>query len=320
VSLFGAVNSGETTGDGLFLKNGKYLEVVRNAEMFAWVEHKESKTSKDAVGGGSTTVTTYSYKKEWTDDPGYSFHKSGYENPQMAVRSVTKRVSEIKMGLYKIPTPGLVLPDAGLLSPLDPGLVNIRAGNLKGRSEISGDYIYNVRGSIDSPRLGDLRISYRVLRSGFMGTAFGSIDILNMKLKPFSVGNKRIVDKLFGKLYRIFASDRLSAVSTLHGEFELTGWILRAAGFIMMWLGIFLVFEPLSVLLDIVSVIGTVSRFMLGGISFLIALPLTVITIIVSIVAHSLLALAVVVVAAIVITVIAIRTGPGKSAKKAKGA
>ncbi len=312
VSLGGVVNSGETLGDGLFLKNGKYIEVIRNAEMYAWVEHKKTETRKDAVGGGSTTVTTYSYTKEWTDNPGYSFHKSGHENPVMAIKSAAKRVSEIKMGLYKIPAEGLDLPDAETLSPLTPELVNIKE---KGRNEISGEYIYNGRGSIDSPGLGDLRISYRVLRSGFTGTAFGSIDIMNMKLVPFFAGNKRIVDKLFGKLYRVFNSDRQAAISTLHGEFETIGWILRAAGFIMMWLGIFLVFEPISMILDIVSVIGSVSRFLIGGMSFLIALPLTIITIIISMIAHSLAALAVVAAAGIILTIIVIRKVPGKPAK-----
>ncbi len=317
VSLNGVVNSSETIGDGLFLKNGKYLEVFRKAEMYAWVEHRRSETHKDAVGGGSTTVTTYSYAKEWTDEPGKSFHKSGHENPEMEIKSATKRVNEIKMGLYKIPTAGLDLPAEESISPISPELVNLKVNIGSGRNEISGDYIYNGKGGIDTPRLGDLRVSYRVLKSGFTGTAFGSIDPENITLKPFSVGNKRIVDKLFGKLYRIFNSDRQAAIQTLHSEFSTLGWILRLTGFIMMWLGIFLVFEPISVLLDIVSVIGTVSRFLIGGIAFLIALPLSIITIIVSMLAHSVIALAIVVAASIAVTIIVITNRPGKAAKKA---
>lgn len=249
--------------------------------------------------------------------PESPFISPGHENPEMEIKSATKRVNEIKMGLYKIPTAGLDLPAEESISPISPELVNLKVNIGSGRNEISGDYIYNGKGGIDTPRLGDLRVSYRVLKSGFTGTAFGSIDPENITLKPFSVGNKRIVDKLFGKLYRIFNSDRQAAIQTLHSEFSTLGWILRLTGFIMMWLGIFLVFEPISVLLDIVSVIGTVSRFLIGGIAFLIALPLSIITIIVSMLAHSVIALAIVVAASIAVTIIVITNRPGKAAKKA---
>lgn len=41
------------------------LRMQSKVEIFQWVEDASSRTTKDSVGGGSTTVTTYSYRKEW---------------------------------------------------------------------------------------------------------------------------------------------------------------------------------------------------------------------------------------------------------------
>jgi len=59
----------------------------------------------------------------------------------------------------------------------------------------------------------------------------------------------------------------------------------------MMWFGLMALFGPISVLLDILPVFGAISRSLIAIVTFLTALVLTTITVIVSMIVHSLIAL-----------------------------
>lgn len=56
------------------------LSLVTNMELYSWVEHASTTTKDDKVGGGSTSVTTYTYSRQWSSLKGAdvnSFHKNG---------------------------------------------------------------------------------------------------------------------------------------------------------------------------------------------------------------------------------------------------
>ena len=125
VCIAGKVTSEEVIGDDLFLKASNYLTLSRDSEVYAWVEEKESKTKKDAVGGGETTVTTYKYKKQWVSkaEDTANFNTKGretYENnnnvdidnsaANKLVEDESKRVATVKMGRYTMDTGTLDLP------------------------------------------------------------------------------------------------------------------------------------------------------------------------------------------------------------------
>src|SRR3989344_1779816 len=86
----------------------------------------------------------------------------------------------------------------------------------------------NPQKSFDSPQVGDLRISYHVLRPGFDGTIFGKLS--GSKIDPY-------FDQDGNNLYRLFIGTRDQAISTLHTEYTTLLWILRLVGFLLMWFG-----------------------------------------------------------------------------------
>src|SRR5215212_1980184 len=95
VAVAGTLASNEQLGDPPYLAEGAYVQLNRNVEMFAWVEHKSTDTRKD-VGGSSTTTTTYTYDKQWTSSPEDSQafeHAQGHTNPPLSVQSTTMVVS-----------------------------------------------------------------------------------------------------------------------------------------------------------------------------------------------------------------------------------
>jgi hypothetical protein len=54
-------------GDPPYLAAGKYLQINKTPQYYAWVE--ETKTEKKKEGTTEKTITTYSYVKQWVSDP-----------------------------------------------------------------------------------------------------------------------------------------------------------------------------------------------------------------------------------------------------------
>jgi Transmembrane protein 43 len=62
-------------------------------------------------------------------------------------------------------------------------------------------------------------------------------------------------------------------------ESEVLTWVLRAAGFVLMAGGIFLVFKPLAVIADVLPFFGDLLSLGIVLFALLVALPLSLITI-----------------------------------------
>jgi hypothetical protein len=310
VDIAGTVTADKPIGDGLFLKPGPYLLVERRAEVYAWVEDKKTEEREDVVGGGKTTITTYSYRKAWVGEAtseskfdGYgkedylNFERSSGEkisNGRALNRTVTdgrNAVVVVKMGRYTIDGNAVELPSAVPVADLAAAADKAKVAATPGAGVNAGYvYIRRIRGT-QADQIGDERVSYAVLKSGFAGTAFGRLHGASLEAFPIEEALKNST-----ALFRIFASDKQAAVQTLHSEFVLWLWVVRIIGFAMMWLGLTLVFAPISTLLGIVNILGKVSRFLVNAVLFVIALSLSVVTVLVSMAAHSVVALAVAIV------------------------
>ena len=293
ISTSGGVNSDQVIGDNLFLNPDKFIAAEREVEMYSWIEKSESHR-KTNTGGSDTTETTYTYSKNWTENPKSSSnfkHPEGHENPQKSLDSYTNKVTTATIGAYNFDPQSVTLPNFSQL-PLNSQNVTLSDG-----ATLANDSYLFIRkstdGTFDSPQIGDLRISYHVLRLDFDGTIFGKLS--GSKIDPY-------FDQDGNNLYRLFIGTRDQAISTLHTEYTTLLWILRLVGFLLMWFGLSALFGPISVLLDFLPIFGAISRSVIGIATFLVAFVLTIVTILVSMIAHSLIALII----ALVITVGAI--------------
>lgn len=301
VYTYGAVNSEETLGDNLFLISGDYLAVSRLVEMYAWVEN--SSTSSDTnFGGSETETTTYTYTTNWVDevDDSQNFQVPlEHYNPAKIYESETTRATDAKLGAYTLDFDKLQLPDLNELA------VNDTNTTVFGGAKLSGDYVYipttqsysgtlpeglsvgsTITGSLTSPQVGDMRVSYFVLPNNYEGTIFG-------KLEGEKIVNYVDLDDTGESLYRLFDGTRDEAIAMMHGEYKMMLWIFRAVGFVMMWMGLSLFFGPLSTLLDIVPFFGSLSRAVVGVISLVVSLVLSVVTILISMIVQNIVVLVV---------------------------
>ncbi|MFH1284337.1 MAG: TMEM43 family protein [Candidatus Peregrinibacteria bacterium] len=331
VSVAGIVNSQEQIGDGLYLKPGDYLSLSRVVEIYAWTEQTES-TSETKLGGSEETETTYSYIKEWVSDPTptSSFRYPGdHENLAKTIDDFEKTVSTARVGVYDLDMDHLSLPGEEKLSLsadiLDLPETETAADATLGVSDESeedefflteeysaepvaekstgpvliGNYIYVGKGSLSSPEVGDMRISYQVLKNNTEGTVIGKLD--GLKITTY-------VDEETGEnLYRMFTGSKDQAVGQLHGEYKFMLWVFRILGFLMMWIGLSGLFGPISVLLDVVPFFGSISRSLVGGITFVASVALSAVTILVSMILHNVIALIIAVVVTVAVILFVIR-------------
>ncbi len=277
VAAAGTLTADETLGDPDYLRPGAFLTLERNVEMYAWEENTRSESDTN-LGGSETTTTEYTYEKGWTSNPESSANfevPSGHQNPELTIDEAYYTASSAQVGAFAVELTTMSLPSSERV-PLNS---NSLVQGVSGR--INEDYLYIGNGTPQSPQIGDVRISFNAVPAGLNVTAFGKQD--GDSLVPFLRGDDQ--------LYLAHAGDRAAAIEALHSSYQVTGWIFRVVGFIMMWIGMSLVSGPLSTFLDVVPIFGNVSRNLIGFVTFGIALVLTGITVFIAALLQNILAL-----------------------------
>jgi hypothetical protein len=241
------------------------VTVARTAQMYQWRETKQQRT-QDQLGGGQTTVTTYSYEKVWSDQPidsSHFQHPEGHANPAMPLGDARWAASDAKLGAYTLGADTLKL--ATLSTALQPDAPD-------GWTAANGAL---EKGDPAAPQVGDLKVTY-------LGLATGSpLSILARQssggFAPFVTRNGyqlEIVKTGFEPAAQMIAEKRKD-------ETTLT-WILRGVGFAAMAIGFAMFLGPLSTFAAVIPLLGSIAR----GASFLAALviaaPLTLVVIAIS--------------------------------------
>lgn len=278
IAATGSLVSAEQLGDAPYLQPGSYLKLDRNVEMFAWQESEHSETTKE-LGGSSTTKTTYEYSKGWTSSPQDSQRfevPQNHTNPPQRVKSDSWTVGQATVGAYNLNAAELEMPSTSEVR-LNSEILDSQSAN-----KLSGGYIFIGRGTLENPQLGDLRIQYASVPNNIRATVFGLQQ--GNAIVPYQYRNE-------GTFFRALAGDRATAIGELQTEHTLWTWILRLVGFLMMWIGMSLALGPITAVMNVLPMLGDASGCAIGAATFGAALALSVITVIISIIAHSIIAL-----------------------------
>ncbi len=279
VSVTGALGSVEMLGDPDFLAPGPWIELNRSVEMFAWTEKKETRTEKK-VGGREEKITEYSYVKEWTGhpEPPSEFKRpEGHENPPTSWEDKEFSATEAKVGGWGFDPREADLPAGSPLGLADLGLVG------KGLEAVRvSDTLTLARGTPEAPEIGDLRISFSALSPGATLTMFA--DAAADRLTAHVIDGQ-------DRFFRGVSGGREEALASLRTEHKAKVWMGRIGGFLMMWIGMTMVFAPLHAVMDILPFMGRVSRGLVGCVTFPIAFILSVITTLIAVILHSWIAL-----------------------------
>lgn len=289
--------SGRATAEGL-LQDDEFgvsadgaIRLRRSVEMYQWKQDSKSEKRKK-LGGGEETVTTYTYQKVWSDEPidSSSFKESGHTNPgEFPVQESEQNAQVVHVGAFTLGDTLTSQIDSWNEMAADgkapSGMVAANGGFYRGKDPAA-------------PQIGDVRVKFQVVEPTQVSLVAVQQGDTFAPYKAKS-GNQ-IMELVVGQ------KSAAEMFQQMEDSNNLMTWVLRAVGFFLMFLGLTLMMNPLSVLADVVPLFGNLVGFGTGLIAFMLATALSLVTIAIGWIAYrpllglSLLALAFVAVVAVV--------------------
>lgn len=249
------------------------LRLVRSEEIYQWVENKKSET-KQKVGGGEETTTTYTYTKKWTDKPVNSaeFKQQGNHVNEGSLIAGDANISadKVTLGAFLVPVDLVKRMGSPEKHPVtEADLAKLPADLKPGAHVQAGVFYFGVKP--DAPQIGDVRVSFEIVKPG-----------------AFSILAAQ-VGETFGP-YQTKAGDALSMITSGAVSAEtmfknaasankIITWLARLGGFLFMAFGFMAVMRPLSVLGSVVPFIGSIIGMGTGLISFMLAATISLVVI-----------------------------------------
>ena len=144
--------------------------------------------------------------------------------------------------------------------------------------------------SPSNPAIGDVRVR-------FEWVPLGPVSVIarqqGANLEPYRTGAGTSIDMIsLGEHSAQMMFEQAEAAN------RLMAWLLRAGGFVLILVGFNLIFAPLGVLADVLPILGRIARMGTGLVSFLLAVPLALVTIAIAwLAARPLMAIALIAVA-----------------------
>lgn len=270
VHTTGRAKTADKVTDPVFGVSVNAIALKRKVEMYQWKESSKSET-KNKLGGGTETVTTYSYAREWSEalqDSNKFKNQQGHRNPgTLPYKSEKWTATKVSLGAYTL-NPSQVSQISGD-EPVKASLPSSILDTSRPLMEHSGG-LYSGRNP-DQPQIGDLRFAF---------TQIGESDLtivakqLGNSFEPYRAKAGATVD-----LQRkgIASADEMF-VAAQESNVVMT-WILRGAGFLLMTMGFAMMFKPLSILASVLPILGDIVGAGTGIIAFLIASTLSILTI-----------------------------------------
>jgi hypothetical protein len=249
------------------------VKLIRRVEMYQWKEDEKSEKKKK-LGGGEETVTTYTYEKGWSDDEidSSSFQESeGHENPgSFPIQANTVVADPVLVGAFTLSSEQVEQLSEGQPLGVTEAMLEAVPEPLGPQLQVSESRFY-LGENPAAPQVGDVRISFEVVNpatASLVGVQTGG---------TFAAYQAEAGDAIL--LVEEGTHTAAAMFQAAQSANTVLTWIVRAAGFLMMFIGLIAVFKPLSVFADVVPLFGTMLGAGLGIFSFLLSAALSILTI-----------------------------------------
>ena len=258
IHLSGDVASGEAVRDPLFGLSAPALRLARHVEMYQWKEEQHTEKHK-TLGGGEETQTTYNYTKVWSDQPmdsSHFKHPEEHTNPTaFPIPKLTTVTPKATLGAFTIPTSLIEKMQGDEPLPATAESLAQLPPDWKSKAKLNGDSVY-LGADPNTPAIGDARVTFQVLKPGtFSILAQQTGDTLS----PFPTHAGREIERV--------ESGAVSAdLMFQHDQSRnnILTWVLRLAGFVLMFIGFAAALNPLHVFADIIPFVGGIIGFGTG--------------------------------------------------------
>ena len=279
VHMTGKADTQDVLADGVFGVSATAIKLKRTVEMYQWIEDSHT-TEKKKMGGSVEKTTTYTYKKDWSSSAidSSGFKESGHDNPgALEFEGEELYASNVSFGAFKLSEKQI----GKIGSSRDFVITNGFVCALP-RVQIKGNTIYvpnaetrnnekNNRDVATQTRIGDMRVTFRVIYPH------------NVSIIAKQKGDSFIdYTAKNGKKLNYLADgeeDAAAMFATARTNNAIFTWLIRIAGFLMMFFGLSMVFKPLSVLADVLPILGDIVEIGNGIVAGLISLVCALVTI-----------------------------------------
>ena len=271
IHLTGTATAMATLTDSVFGVSATALKLRRAVEMYQWKETAQSKTKK-TLGGGTETVKTYTYSATWSDRAIRSAdfkEPAGHANPAALPYSSAEQIAAVvTLGAFTLPP--------FLVSQMDHYETLALAGDaplpapLRSKARVLDGIIY-LGADPASPQVGDVRITFSAAKPTDVSVVARQS---GNTLEPYHTKAGGTIGLLQAGAVTASAMFQQAQQSN-----KVLTWILRLVGFLLMLIGLYLIFRPLSVLADVVPLLGSLVSAGAGLIAFLLAACLWLLTI-----------------------------------------
>jgi hypothetical protein len=255
----------EPLQDPIFNISEKALRLRRNIEVYVWKEKKESK-SRDKIGGGKETTTTYSYEKAWSPDLIKSGSFKSAEDHQNPTRlEIPKKefvANNATLGQFRL-TPQIIEKvegDEGLEVTTDQ--LSEVSEKFQSKLKVEGNQFY-LGADPANPEIGDEKISFGVLRPGTLSVVAAQT---KQTFTPYMTTNEREIELV--ELGNHSAAQMFAHAQAANRTLT---WILRAVGFGAMFFVGLLVLGPISAMARILPFLGSLVEMGFAIVSFFLS-------------------------------------------------
>lgn len=273
VHLTGEATPQETLKDPLFGLSAKAVRLRRLVQMYQWKQTAETSTRKK-LGGGTESVTTYKYDQNWSNKPIDSSkfkQPSGHQNPSnLPFESWTGQAPSVTLGSFKLSTSLVGQIDGHEALSVDKAVLDALPEGIRANLKVDGTRLY--RGKDPTrPEVGDMTVAFEQVKPqqvSLLARQAGD------SLGAYTTRTGTTTERL--QTGNVSADAMFGAAETQNRGLT---WLLRLAGFVLMFIGIGMFLSPLSVLADLVPFIGNIVGFGTGFVAFGTATVLSLVTI-----------------------------------------
>ncbi len=242
------------------------IKLKRTVQLYQWKEEK--KTEKK----GDKTLTKYSYPQVWSESliDSDSFAKSGRTNPKsMPIEGKVITAEKVTVGAFDLPARFVQQMNKYETLPAE-SVMGALPESIRAQAKTLGDAVY-IGKDPAAPQIGDLKITYSVQKAHPVSLIAQQ---QGKSFVPYQSKYEGSIDE--------FRMGTVSADAIFKQEKKqntMMTWLLRLAGFLLMFIGLTMVFRPLSVVMDVIPFLGNLAEKGFALVAFLIAAGFTLFTI-----------------------------------------
>ena len=275
VHMTGLATTQDVLSDDQFGVSTTAIALKRTTEMLQWVEHSKTEEKKN-LGGSVTKTTTYTYTQEWLESAVDSsgFKEQGHDNPGFIEFPSEENVT---FGAFRLNERqiGRIGSEQAYAFPTD-FVCRVERAQRQGSviyvpNKQTRDNALNNRDVASQARIGDMRVKFTVILPH-------GISLVAKQRGDTFVGylakTKKKVDLLCDG-----TKDAAEMFEDARDANAMLTWLVRIGGFLLMFFGLSMVLKPLSVLADVLPILGNIVEIGNGLVAGVIALVCSLVTI-----------------------------------------